>query len=84
MKSECASNLFEGRVPGELKHLSTRRKREQLSFSKVIADLSAVALVKVDSVSSGERKRISLNFIDLALLSAFAERIAEGPKPTCL
>ena len=82
MKSRCALIYFKGRVPGELKHLSTRRKRKQLSFSKITADLSAVALVKVDSVSSGERKRISLNFRNRAFNSAFGlKRKQKDPCP---
>ena len=40
--------ITERRKPGELKHLSTRRRRKQVS----------------DSVSSGERKRNSLNHFD--------------------
>ena len=40
-----------GSTPGEVKHLSTQRKRN-----------------RIDSVSSGERKRNSLNLFSIAIL----------------
>ena len=49
--SDYLSCLRDGSTPGEVKHLSTQRKRN-----------------RIDSVSSGERKRSSLNLFLIAIL----------------
>ena len=55
-------NLIQGSAPGEVKHLSTRRKRKQAALFFICSN--ALGYMKnraCDFLSSGERKGISPN-----------------------
>lgn len=52
------------RQPDELKHLSSRRKREKKWLLTIGDDLSSLMVSNLDSLSSGERKGTSLNLLN--------------------
>lgn len=72
-KSVIWTHKIMRRIPGELKHLSSRRKRK-----------TSCSNAGKHSLSSGERKGRSLNRLNCAWNSEQSERNAEGSRSICL
>ena len=77
-KTSISKYIGYGRQPGEVKHLSNRRKRNNYASIDLLPISSGNRSVGLDSVSSGERKRNSPNFSDCLIGRDFSKLISNG------